>query len=197
MVITYSGAWINWVRLPDPARGQLNRDFFFSCPRSRLRIWSRETGSAVPSRVSLLILHTQAESGAYSRDSSRFPRWRPFIYTAIRHRISPEYIGSPDCVPMAFIAESPPARPVVLKVVPALADHHGPINVRLSFPTSTICMKWACQQLLVRATLNRAKKILDPRSIRLVWNNANMPTRLIFNAFCFVQYRVHMATQNI
>ena len=26
-----------------------------SCPRSRLRTWSRETGSAVPSRVSLLI----------------------------------------------------------------------------------------------------------------------------------------------
>ena len=26
----------------------------FPCPRSRLRIWSRETGSAVPSRVSLL-----------------------------------------------------------------------------------------------------------------------------------------------
>ena len=25
------------------------------CPRSRPRIWSRETGSAVPSRVSLLI----------------------------------------------------------------------------------------------------------------------------------------------
>ena len=32
-------------------------------------IWFRERGSAVPSRVSLLILHTQAESGAYSRDS--------------------------------------------------------------------------------------------------------------------------------
>ena len=28
---------------------------FFPCPRLRLRIWSRETGSAVPSRVSLLI----------------------------------------------------------------------------------------------------------------------------------------------
>ena len=27
----------------------------FPCPRSRLRIWSRETGLAVPSRVSLLI----------------------------------------------------------------------------------------------------------------------------------------------
>ena len=32
--------------------------------------------------------HTQAESGAYSRDSSRFPRRRPFIYTATRHRVS-------------------------------------------------------------------------------------------------------------
>ena len=31
-------------------------------------------GSAVPSCVSLLILHTKAESGAYSRDSSRVPR---------------------------------------------------------------------------------------------------------------------------
>ena len=28
----------------------------FPCPRSRLRIWSRETGSAVLSRVSLLII---------------------------------------------------------------------------------------------------------------------------------------------
>ena len=37
-------------------------------------------GSAVPSRGSLLILHTQAESGAYSRESSPFPRRRPFIY---------------------------------------------------------------------------------------------------------------------
>ena len=38
-----------------PARGQLNRENVFFCSRSRLRIWSRETGSAVPSRVSLLI----------------------------------------------------------------------------------------------------------------------------------------------
>ena len=59
------------------------------CPRTCLRIWPRETGSAVPSRVSLLILPTQAESGAYLRDSSRVPRRRPFIY------IKPPYaIGS-------------------------------------------------------------------------------------------------------
>ena len=57
-------------------------------------------------------LNTQAESGAYLRDSSRVPRRRPFIYeTAIRHRVSPEFIGSRNnCVPMAFTAESPPAQ---------------------------------------------------------------------------------------
>ena len=31
----------------------------FPCPRLRLRGWSRDTGPAVPSHVSLLILHTQ------------------------------------------------------------------------------------------------------------------------------------------
>ena len=39
---------------------------FFSCPRSGLGIWSCKTDSAVPSRVSLLIRHTEAESDAYS-----------------------------------------------------------------------------------------------------------------------------------
>ena len=58
-------------------------------------------------------LHTQAESGAYLRDSSRVPRPTASIYlfkTAIRHRVSPEFIWSRSCVPMAFTAESPPAQ---------------------------------------------------------------------------------------
>ena len=57
-------------------------------------------------------LHMQAESGAYLRDSSRVPRRRPFIYlkTPMRHRVSPKYIGSRNCVPMAFTAESLPAQ---------------------------------------------------------------------------------------
>ena len=60
-----------------PEQGKL----IFPCPRSRLRTWSRETGPAVPSRASLLIsIHTQAESGAHLRDSSRFPRQCQFIY---------------------------------------------------------------------------------------------------------------------
>ena len=49
-----------------------------------VRAWefglARRVHSAVPSRVSLFILHTQAEPGAYLRDSSRVPRRRPFIY---------------------------------------------------------------------------------------------------------------------
>ena len=49
-------------------------------PSSRLRILSRGIGTAVPSRVSLLIFFTQAESGDYSRDFSRFSRRRLFIY---------------------------------------------------------------------------------------------------------------------
>ena len=37
------------------ARGRPSTEINFPCPRSRLRIWSREAGSAVPSRVSPLI----------------------------------------------------------------------------------------------------------------------------------------------
>ena len=49
--------------LANPVHGQLNGEKL-PCPRSRLRIWFRKTGLAVSSRVSLLILHTLAESGA-------------------------------------------------------------------------------------------------------------------------------------
>ena len=83
----------------------------FPCPRSCLRIWSRETGSAVPSRVSLLIsilrLNLVLLTGFFP--SSAAASIYSFI-TAIRHRVSPEFIGSRNCVPMAFPAESPPAR---------------------------------------------------------------------------------------
>ena len=48
---------INPGKVANPARGQLAEQgkLILPCPRSRLRIWSRETGSAVPSRVSQLI----------------------------------------------------------------------------------------------------------------------------------------------
>ncbi|CAN0458916.1 unnamed protein product, partial [Ascophyllum nodosum] len=45
-------------KVANRARGQLDRENdyqVFPCPRSRQRIWSLETGSALPSPVSLLI----------------------------------------------------------------------------------------------------------------------------------------------
>ena len=57
-VITYSSKSKDQpgkVLIVNPASDQVNVEMNISCPRSRLRIWSRETGSAVPSRVSLLI----------------------------------------------------------------------------------------------------------------------------------------------
>ena len=54
---TYSKSKDRPGKVANPARGQLAEQgkWILSCPRSRLRIWSPETGSAVPSRVSLLI----------------------------------------------------------------------------------------------------------------------------------------------
>ena len=82
-------------KVANPARRQLNRENEYL---------------SVPSRVRLLILYTQVESGACSWDSSPFLRRCLFIYTAIHHRVSPEFIRSRNCVPMAFTAESPPAQ---------------------------------------------------------------------------------------
>ena len=122
----FSRAWINRLRLPILLVVIWKRETDFPCPRSRLGIRSRETGSAAPPRISLPILHNQAESNAYSRDSSRFPRRRPFIYTTIRDRVSPEFIRSRNCLPMASTAESPTAQgqksPPVLSICPLHTD---------------------------------------------------------------------------
>ena len=50
----------------------------FLCPRACLRIWSRD-GFSHPVPRQPAHLHTQAESGAYLRDSSRVPRRRPIM----------------------------------------------------------------------------------------------------------------------
>ena len=67
--------------------------------------------SAVPSRVSLLIsilrLNLVLTYGIP-------PEFRGVVHLftqiAIHHRVSPEFIGSRNCVPMVFTAESPPAQ---------------------------------------------------------------------------------------
>ena len=60
-------------KVANPARDQLNREMNFSLPPYVLEKLVEEFGLPVPSRASLLILCTQAETGAYSRDFSRFP----------------------------------------------------------------------------------------------------------------------------
>ena len=61
--------------------------------------------------------------------------------------------------------ESGGTGPINLKVVPVtgavFADHHGPINVRLSFPTPIIGMKWAC--LKYRSRKGETGKLLRIR----------------------------------
>ena len=77
----------------NPARGQLNMENDFPpCLRSRLRIWSRETGSAVPSRVSPFILHNQAESDWLMEPTHGIPlAFRDSVYI---YRILSTAIGS-------------------------------------------------------------------------------------------------------
>ena len=97
-------------KVANPARGQ--QMIFFLSPFEPDILVSRD-GFGSPVRRQPAHVHTQAEYGAYLRDSSRFPRRRTFIHLKppyIRHRVSPEFIGSRSCVPMVFTAEIPPAQ---------------------------------------------------------------------------------------
>ena len=65
-------------KVANPARGQLNKDISLSAFAPE-NLASRDGfGSSVPRQPAHL--HTQAESGACLRDSSRVPRRRPFVY---------------------------------------------------------------------------------------------------------------------
>ena len=94
-------------KVANPFRGQLNRVIFYCLC---LRIRSRDTGSAVPSLANPLVLHAQAESGANSRIPPVFRDGVHIDYTVNRHRVSPELMGSRNCVPMALTIESPLAQ---------------------------------------------------------------------------------------
>ena len=84
-VITYSRVWINRVRLPIllvvSCTGKNNIPLSPCVPENLV---SRD-GFSRPVPRQPAHLHTQAESGAYLRDSSRVPRPRPFIYFKSRY----------------------------------------------------------------------------------------------------------------
>ena len=96
MVITYSEGKDQPSKVADPARGQLNRENECfpvpSCVRLLISIF----------RLNLVLTY---EISPELRDGVHL-----FIETAIRHRVSPDFVGSRNCVPMAFTAESPPAQ---------------------------------------------------------------------------------------
>ena len=77
---TYSKSIDQPGKVVKPARDQLNRENDISLSAfAPENLVSRDGfGSLVPRQPAHL--HTQAESGAYLRDSSRVPRRRPFIY---------------------------------------------------------------------------------------------------------------------
>ena len=115
----------------------------FPCPRACLRIRSRQKGSAVPSRVSLLISLLRLNLVlTYLRDSSRVPRRPPFMKPPFAIGSVPSLSGHAIIAyrwrSLSRVRRHRTGR-VNLKVVPnkssaALAGHHGPINMRLSFP---------------------------------------------------------------
>ena len=102
--------------------------------------------SAVPSGVTRLILHTQAESGPYSRGFLPFPRRRLFIYLKLHtpsgqsrvHRVTRLRTDGTHC------RKSAGTGPVNLKVVPVTSSAFAPPWTAPLFLTLTIGMKWAC-----------------------------------------------------
>ena len=138
---TYSKSIDQPGKVASPARGQLNRKMKISLSAFVTEnLISRDGfGSPVPRQPAHL--HTQAESGAYLRDFSRFPRRRPFI-----HLIPPYAFGSVPCLSSHAIAYRWRSLPRVRRhgaskpqgsserVLPRQVSHHGPTNIRLSFP---------------------------------------------------------------
>ena len=140
--------WINRVRLPILLvvswTGKMNIPLSPCVPENLV---SRD-GFSRPVPRQPAHLHIQAESGADLRDPSRVPRQRPFtklpyatgsVPSLSGHAIAYRWRSLPRV--RRYRASKPQGS--FERVLPCLADHHGPINIRLSFPHSlTIGMKW-------------------------------------------------------
>ena len=98
-------------KVANPALGQLDREGsnFLSAFAPEILVSRDGLGNPVPRQPAHL--HTQAEAGAYLRNPPEFREGVHFLFKiTIRHMVSPEFIGSRNCVPTAFTAESPPAQ---------------------------------------------------------------------------------------
>ena len=77
---TYSKSVDQPGEVANPARGERNRKMNISLSAFVPENLVSRDGFRSPVPRQLAHLHTQAESGAYLRDSSRVPRQCPFIY---------------------------------------------------------------------------------------------------------------------
>ena len=98
-------------KVANPALGQLNRDMSISLSPFPPENFVSRNGFGSPVPLQSAHLHTQAESGAYLRDSSRVPRRRPFICLN-RHTPScrSRVYRVKQLRTYGFTAESPPAQ---------------------------------------------------------------------------------------
>ena len=121
----------------------------FPCPRSCLRIWSCETGSAVPSRVSLLISILSLILVLTYKIPPEF-RGGVHLFIYNHHTLSGQsrvYRVTQLRTDGVHCRESAGTGPVNLKVVPnecrlgrsPWTNLYSPL-----FPTPTIGMNWAC-----------------------------------------------------
>ena len=111
------------------------RKYFSLYPFAPENLVSRDGfGSPVPHHQPAH-LHNQSESAYHARFLPSSAAASIYLFKpAIRHRVSPEFIGSRNCVPMAFTACGESAGKGQFRTSAALAGHHRPINMRLSFP---------------------------------------------------------------
>ena len=129
----------------NPARGQLNSKMNISLSSSAPEnLVSRDGfGRPIPRQPAHSPYYNQAESGAYSRDFSRFPRGRLFICTAIRSvpSLSGGAIGYRwRSLPRFRRHRASGPQGSCSNGYCLSRCHHGLISVRLSSPTPTTSM---------------------------------------------------------
>ena len=147
---TYSKSIDQPGKAVNPARGQLNRENNISLSAfAPENLVSREGfGSPVPRQP--VHLHTQAESGAYLRDSSRVPRRRPFIYLKPPYAIGLVPRSSGHAVAYQWRSLSRVRRHRASSKPQGSYERMLPWQITMdqlicaSLSQSTIDMKWAC-----------------------------------------------------
>ena len=95
-----SRVWINRVWLPRSAKQET---CFLPSPSLRLKVWHCETDSTISSRVSLLIIHSQAVYGTFSRDFSRFLQRHPQIPPTAIIGSAPSFSGHAIACPKRLL----------------------------------------------------------------------------------------------